>query len=412
VSADDPHPGAPTAPGSADDADPSEHTPERADAGPLGSLPRLRGRQVRLAARLARLGPDEGLGPALGWLSDALGEGIAVGAPETAWRTAGAHRTGLVAQFAWPRLSARLGVGLEMPLAHALVDRLLGFDRLDEESRHQLTPVEWGVLTFAVAETLHRLADAPGPLGPWDLVLDRVSPDPFDPAGLGRVVTLRWPLKLGAVEGSLRAWLPEALVIRWMAASPEAGTSPVTAPRGAVLTELAGVWQARAGTVSLPRGLKTLRAGGVLPLAESRLQGTPQSPSGPVELTLALSGAEGTYRLPAEPVPLSGGARLTITAPLRHEPTPREPIAVSTHPTTPNPDPAAANDVPVTLVVELGRLNLTLTRLADLRPGDVVELGRHSREPVELTSGGRLVARGELVQIDTELGVRVTHVFL
>ena len=70
------------------------------------------------------------------------------------------------------------------------------------------------------------------------------------------------------------------------------------------------------------------------------------------------------------------------------------------------------SDVPVTLVVELGRVNLTLRRLADLKPGDVIELGRHSREPVELPSGGRLVARGELVQIDTELGVRITQVFL
>ena len=69
-------------------------------------------------------------------------------------------------------------------------------------------------------------------------------------------------------------------------------------------------------------------------------------------------------------------------------------------------------DVPVTLTVELGRVNLTLEPLAELKPGDVIELGRHSREPVELTSNGRLVARGELVLIDTELGVRVTHVFL
>ena len=66
----------------------------------------------------------------------------------------------------------------------------------------------------------------------------------------------------------------------------------------------------------------------------------------------------------------------------------------------------------MTLTVELGKVNLTLDRLADLKPGDVLELGRHSREPVELTSGGRLVARGELILIDTELGVRVTHVFL
>ena len=72
----------------------------------------------------------------------------------------------------------------------------------------------------------------------------------------------------------------------------------------------------------------------------------------------------------------------------------------------------AALDVPVTLTVELGRVNLSLTQLADLKPGDVVELLRHSRAPVELTSSGRLVARGELVLIDADLGVRVTNVFL
>jgi flagellar motor switch protein FliN/FliY len=53
-----------------------------------------------------------------------------------------------------------------------------------------------------------------------------------------------------------------------------------------------------------------------------------------------------------------------------------------------------------------------VTQLADLKPGDVVELGRHSRAPIELTSAGRLVARGELVLLDTELGVRVTSIFL
>lgn len=85
--------------------------------------------------------------------------------------------------------------------------------------------------------------------------------------------------------------------------------------------------------------------------------------------------------------------------------------SASQKPSTP-PAGVAALDVPVTLTVELGRVNMTLTQLADIKPGDVVELGRHSRAPVELTSGGRLVARGELVLIDTELGVRVTNVFL
>jgi type III secretion system YscQ/HrcQ family protein len=86
-----------------------------------------------------------------------------------------------------------------------------------------------------------------------------------------------------------------------------------------------------------------------------------------------------------------------------------------THASSNPPSSAPATsplDVPVTLTVELGRVNLTLTQLADLKPGDVVELNRHSRAPIELTSNGRLVARGELILIDTDLGVRVTNVFL
>jgi type III secretion system YscQ/HrcQ family protein len=139
---------------------------------------------------------------------------------------------------------------------------------------------------------------------------------------------------------------------------------------------------------------------------------------------LDLNARDFRFRIPARPVADSGGRLLRIEARLLEEPRPRDPIFVShsartpmSQPTAPaNPSPATAGpgalDVPVTLTVELGRVNLTLTQLADLKPGDVVELGRHSRAPVELTSNGRLVARGELVLIDTDLGVRVTNVYL
>lgn len=69
-------------------------------------------------------------------------------------------------------------------------------------------------------------------------------------------------------------------------------------------------------------------------------------------------------------------------------------------------------DAPVTLTVELGRISVPLGRLAGLKPGEVLELNRHGREPVEVTSGGRTVARGDLVLIGDELGVRVTTVLL
>ena len=384
--------------------------PDPDDAGPLGLLPRVSSRQARLESRLSVLGTGAGVRPALEWLTGSIGAGIEIGPPEILWRPAALGRSGMVAQFTWPRLSTRFAVGLETPIAHAVVDRLLGFDRLPAESLVPPSPVEWGILTFVFAETLRRLAaEGHCPFGVWDPVLDRVGPDPFDTAGLGRVVTIRWPLAIGPALGSMRLWVTESLVARWL--TRESGLSPIAIGQISRADTLSSVWRAEAGTIALPRGLKTLRAGGVLPLIDSRLRGTPQSPSGPVSLTLNLSGSGGRFSILAEPVPHSSGGRLTVTTSARHEPTPREALAMTSE-TVPEPSPPTSTDVPVTLVVELGRVNLSLGRLADLKPGDVVELGRHSREPVELTSGGRLVARGELVLIDTELGVRLTHLFL
>ena len=388
--------------------------PPAAGLGPLGMLPRLTSRQVRLEARISRLLATRKA------LDDLIGAPIEPGAVEIIERASGLGRPGLTVQLSWPERGARLGLGIETPLAHALVDRLLGFDRLDAEHRRPLSPVEWGVLTFVVAQALDRLPDKPGglPLNPRDLVLDRVGPDSFDPRDLGPIVTLRWPVRVGTVSGSFRLWLPESVVALWLAAEPPPlpCPAPASAPAPANLSrfgDLAGLWRAEAGFVTLARGLRTLRVGSVIPLPGAPLNGPPARLSGSVSLVLNLAGSGGRYVLPAEPAPYSGGGRVTVTGPIQFFPIPREGIAVNaSHAPSPEPTAADPSDVPVTLTVELGRLNLTLRRLADLKPGDVLELGRHSREPVELTSNGRLVARGELVRIDTELGVRITNVFL
>jgi type III secretion system YscQ/HrcQ family protein len=317
-------------------------------------------------------------------------------------------------------LATRLAIGVETPIAHALVDRLLGTSRPPTEARLQLTPVEWGVLTYLLARGLSQVNDQPGSLGPWDLVLDRVGPDPFDHRQLGPIVTLRWGVRVGTVEGSIRLWLPESLVALWLVSvppwTPESQNLSLTSQGVSPLTS---VWRAEAGSIELPRGLGTLRVGGVLPLAASHLRGTPQSPSGPVELAIRLSDSHERLWFSTEPVAGSGGHLLTLCSHAQRASVPREGLALNptTNPVnaaTPEPGDSAIppTELPVTLTVELGRVNLPLSRVADLKPGDVIELGRHSREPVELTSGGRLIARGELVLIDTELGVRVTNIFL
>jgi flagellar motor switch/type III secretory pathway protein FliN len=71
----------------------------------------------------------------------------------------------------------------------------------------------------------------------------------------------------------------------------------------------------------------------------------------------------------------------------------------------------AALDAPVVVRVELGVVSLSARRWAEVRPGDVLETGQAIGEAVLLRIAGRAVARGELVDIDGQVGVRVREVF-
>jgi type III secretion system YscQ/HrcQ family protein len=66
-------------------------------------------------------------------------------------------------------------------------------------------------------------------------------------------------------------------------------------------------------------------------------------------------------------------------------------------------------ELPVEVVCELGRVTMTGRELLELRPGAVIPAGRPLSGPVDLTVGGRVVARGELVDVEGEIGVRITQ---
>jgi flagellar motor switch protein FliN/FliY len=67
-------------------------------------------------------------------------------------------------------------------------------------------------------------------------------------------------------------------------------------------------------------------------------------------------------------------------------------------------------DVPVELTVEIGRANMTVGDTLELRPGSIVTLNRMAGEPVDLLVNGTQIARGEVVVIDEEFGLRLTEV--
>lgn len=73
-------------------------------------------------------------------------------------------------------------------------------------------------------------------------------------------------------------------------------------------------------------------------------------------------------------------------------------------------DLAAVLDVPVELTVEIGRTMMTIAETLTIGPGSIISLGRATGEPVDLLVNGKRIARGEVVAIDEEYGLRVTEV--
>ncbi len=68
-------------------------------------------------------------------------------------------------------------------------------------------------------------------------------------------------------------------------------------------------------------------------------------------------------------------------------------------------------DIDLPMSVRFGKTEMALGTLTHLGPGSVIDLGRAPDEPVEMLVSGRVVARGDVVVIGGNFGVRVTDVF-
>lgn len=71
---------------------------------------------------------------------------------------------------------------------------------------------------------------------------------------------------------------------------------------------------------------------------------------------------------------------------------------------------ALLSDVELGVTAELGRTRLTVRDVLGLTPGSIIELDRSAGAPVDVVVNGTLIARGEVVVIDEEFGVRITQI--
>jgi flagellar motor switch protein FliN/FliY len=73
-------------------------------------------------------------------------------------------------------------------------------------------------------------------------------------------------------------------------------------------------------------------------------------------------------------------------------------------------DLSRLSDIPMELSVEIGRTHMTVGETLDLRVGSVVALERLSGETADLLVNGTSIARGEVVVIDEQYGLRITEI--
>lgn len=84
--------------------------------------------------------------------------------------------------------------------------------------------------------------------------------------------------------------------------------------------------------------------------------------------------------------------------------------AEATTPLSEQADLSLLLDVPLQVIVELGRTRMTIDNLLRLKQGSIVELDRMAGEPLEIYVNNKLIARGEAVVVKEQLGVRIIDV--
>lgn len=68
------------------------------------------------------------------------------------------------------------------------------------------------------------------------------------------------------------------------------------------------------------------------------------------------------------------------------------------------------NEIPIEVSVELGRAKRKISEILEYGPGTIIELDKLVGEPLDILANGRKIAKGEVVVIDDNFGIRITEV--
>ncbi len=67
-------------------------------------------------------------------------------------------------------------------------------------------------------------------------------------------------------------------------------------------------------------------------------------------------------------------------------------------------------NVPLNVRVEIGRAKLRMREVLDLAQGSIIRLEKQAGAPVDIIANNQIVARGDVIVIDENFGVRITEI--
>jgi type III secretion system YscQ/HrcQ family protein len=341
---------------------------------------------------------------------------------------------------------------IELSLAHQMIDSLLGGSG-EVVAMRPLTEIEEGVITYVAIEALKAL----GPSLDSDmpkLRIETLAASLSEAAALipedESVAVVQFEMQFGEHSGPLRVFIPETVL--------EQATPPASAEiRGARLqanldanksrlSHVKTTMRAEIGAVEIQAAdLDGIRPGDVV-LVESLSSRPDKNTGGTAKLRVGL-GRSGA--LQAEVAFKNGKFFAKVTALVEGPPEQPGALAASenaaqgddesdsaeqggeetgaqeadeadeSEAAAPDDDfqgsdfmaesegQSLVNDIPLQMTVELGRVTLTGEEVVALRVGQIFDLNKLSGEPLDLSINGKVIGRGEVVEVDGNLGIRV-----
>jgi flagellar motor switch protein FliN len=221
----------------------------------------------------------------------------------------------------------------------------------------------------------------------------------------------------GGLRGEMSLRLPPATTLRFaqmFMSEPPVPEAELTADH-------------REAVVELARQIGGLVASELKPAwgeVQLRFDASPGAPSWPASSTHWIRAGEDPATASLIEVQLSAalaaGLRVEKTEAAKVAPIPAAAAPQTSPAPPPPPVPPTADesnaklallmDVELAITLRFGSRRLLLREVLDLNPGAVIDLDRLVQDPVDLLLDGRLVARGEVVVLDGNYGVRVTEV--